>query len=189
MQTFAFLVASIFFLHSANALPVRHVSSLAGAKHLSATSHVTSHMAKTDSKVWSNDDIQFLRENAPISLFNPASTQEPAASATPNQAAPLRRSYVNDPYVKEQDPDWYAGEISDRREELDSVDTQLQQIANTVKTGEGFSDAFPLYKSSPGILLPGTIQVLQEADREVRSEIDDLQDLGRYNGLPPGVTR
>ena len=34
MQTFAFLVASIFFLHSANALPVRHVSSLAGAKHL-----------------------------------------------------------------------------------------------------------------------------------------------------------
>jgi hypothetical protein len=183
MQTFALLVASIFFLHSATP-----------AVHPTANFHVraNSHIARTDSntqKVWSNDDIQFLRENAPISLFNPAATQEPAASATPNQAAPVRRSYVNDPYVKEQDPDWYAGEISDRREELDSVDTQLQQIANTVKTGEGFSDAFPLYKSSPGILLPGTIQVLQEADREVRSEIDDIQDLGRYNGLPPGVTR
>jgi hypothetical protein len=188
MQTFAFLVASIFFSHSANALPVRHVSGLDCAKHLSATSHVTSHVAKTDSKVWSNDDIQFLRENAPISLFNPASTREPAASAASNQAAPVR-SYLTTPYVKEQDADWYAREISNRREELDSVDTQLQQIANTVKTGEGFSDAFPLYKSSPGILLPGTIQVLQEADRELRSEIDDLQDLGRYNGLAPGVTR
>jgi hypothetical protein len=183
MQTFAFLAASIFFLHSATP-PVHHAANFHG--------RANSHIARTDSntqKVWSNDDIQFLRENAPISLFNPASTQEPASSATPNQAAPVRRSYVNDPYVKEQDPDWYAGEISDRREELDSVDTQLQQIANRVKTGEGFSDAFPLYKSSPGILLSGTIQVLQEADRELRSEIDDLQDLARYNGLPPGVTR
>jgi hypothetical protein len=177
MQTLALVIFSIVSFH-ATTMPA-HRAAHAGASR----ARIAVSGDSTTQKVWSNDDIKFLRENAPISLFRPASTPEPAVSAAAN-APTVRR-----PYVKELDPDWYADEIAARREDLESVDAQLAQIAYTEKTGEGTTDEFPLDKSSPGILLPGTIQVLQADDQELRSEVDSLQDLGRIHDIPPAATR
>jgi len=138
----------------------------------------------TTRKTWSNDDIKFLEQNAPLSIFRPAATPGAAGNAAASEASAVRRRYV-----KELDPQWYAGEIEARRERLDSVDASLQQLENARKSGQGVTDVFPLYASSPGILVLGTFQVLRAQDGQLRSEIAEFQDLGRVKEIPRNATR
>lgn len=141
--------------------------------------------AAASTKIWTNDDVKTLREEAPISIIGTVQAFEAGTSvSTPSVtlSEPL-------PYVKEADPEWYAEEIEARRIEAASAEAQLAQIAQTEKTGEGISCVVPLDKNSPGILLPGTIYVLQQDDREARSEIDALQDLGRQSGIVAAAWR
>lgn len=130
-------------------------------------------------RIWTNDDVKTLRAEAPISIVGTVEGLEASTSvSTPRVTAPERRLWI-----READPNWYAQEIEARRTEAASAETQLAQIAHTVKTGEGISGLVPLDKNSPGILLPGTIWVLQKEDREARTKIDALQELGRHSGI------
>jgi hypothetical protein len=136
-------------------------------------------------RIWTNDDVKTLRAEAPISVVGTVAGLEASTSiSTPRAAPPERR-----PYVKEADPDWYAQEIEARRIEAASAEARLAQIAQTAKTGEGVSGVVPLDKTSPGILLPGTIYVLRQQGREAKTEIDALQDLGRRSGIVAAAWR
>jgi hypothetical protein len=168
MHGVAILVLSIISLSSPRVVAPHHFAGRA----------VSHHAAATD-RVWTNDDVKTLREEAPISIIGTVQGLEASTSvSTTREAMPERRLWV-----KDADPDWYAQEIEARRIEAARAQAELAQIAYTVKTGDGFSDVVPLDTTTPGILLPGSIYVLQQEVREAHDDIGALQDMGRHNGI------
>jgi hypothetical protein len=137
-------------------------------------------------KIWTNDDVKTLRQESPISIIGTVQSADAGASVPKPIAAAAAGPRL---YVKETDPEWYAQEIEARRLEAASAEAQLAQIARTAKTGEGISGAVNLDMQPAGIMLPGTIWVLQKEDREARSEIDALQELGRHSGIAAAAWR
>ena len=91
--------------------------------------------------------------------------------------------------MKEQDPDWYAREIEKRREQIDQIDSQIQEIQQTRATGEGISGAIALDKTAPGITPEATIEVLQDQKSHLEAEISGLQDLAQSNYIECDVWR
>jgi hypothetical protein len=166
MHGVAILVLSIISLGSPRVVAPHHFAG-----------HAASHHAAASDRIWTNDDVKTLREEAPISIIGTVQAFEDSVSTT-REAAPERR-----PWVKDTDPQWYAQEIEARRIEAANAQAELAQIAYTVKTGDGFSDVVPLDTTTPGILLPGTIYVLQREVRGAHDEIGALQDMGRQNGI------
>jgi hypothetical protein len=136
------------------------------------------HAAASD-RIWTNDDVKTLREEAPISIIGTVQGLEASTSdSTAREATPERRLWV-----KDADPEWYAQEIEARRIEAANAQAQLAQIAETEKTGTGVSNVVPLDIEPVGVLLPGTIYVLQQEVREAHDDIGVLQDMGRQNGI------
>jgi hypothetical protein len=146
-----------------------------GSPRVVAPHHFTGRAAASD-RIWTNDDVKRLREEAPISIIGTVQAFEESVSTTPEAAQ--RRLWV-----KDGDPEWYAQEIEARRLEIASAQSQLAQIAETEKTGTGISNVVPLEIEPVGVLLPGTIYVLQQEVREAHDDIGALQDLGRHNGI------
>lgn len=136
--------------------------------------------AAVTERVWSNDDIPYLRQNAPISTFGAIAP----ATLRLGVGQPGQSQLPNVPYEKERDPAWYQAQIDERRAQIDDIEAELAHIAFVEQGGQGISGVFPLTGSNPGILLPGTIYVLQQQDLELRDEIADLQDLARVNQIP-----
>lgn len=133
-------------------------------------------------RVWSNDDVKYLREKAPISIVGVVAPTLPAPDA---KAAPP----CEGPYVKESDPAWYSEQIDLRREQIAQIDWQLAHIAAVEDGGRGISNAFPFEGTNPGILLPGTIYSLQQQEQGLRLEIADLQDLAHAREIPRDAWR
>ena len=96
----------------------------------------------------------------------------------PQNTAPLPA-----PYIKEQDPEWYAQGIDNLREQIDQLDSQIQEIQQIRATGEGISGAIPLDKTSAGISPEATIEILQGQKSQIESEIDNLQNLAQSNDI------
>lgn len=135
-----------------------------------------------EQRVWSNDDVKYLRENAPISVVGVTVRSLPTA---PTEELPSCEA----PYVREDDPLWYYEEIADRREQIAQIDWQLAHVAAAEESGQGISNAFPLVGTNPGILLPGTVFSLQQQQEELRLEIADLQDLAHSREIPRAAWR
>ena len=136
-------------------------------------------------KTWTNDDIDSLRVNAPISFFTPPATLQsaavPARVNTPVAGKP--------PYVKELDPDWYATEIDSMQTEIAASRTVVQRIEDIRKSGAGISNVIPLDREDAGLTPESTIQILQTQSKALAEKVDDLQELARRNYIPPGTIR
>ncbi len=126
-------------------------------------------------KIWMNDDVEWLRANAPISVIGSLTVVAPAAP--------------NGPYVAELDPDVYRKEIDARQAQIDAANAQIRSISDIRRTGVGISGTFPLDRESAGITPEATIQILQDRNKELAAEIDSLQELARHNSIPPGAIR
>src|SRR6266404_4195801 len=72
--------------------------------------------------VWRNEDLERLRTKGPISVVGQVTEQ-----ATTDAEAPS--SYV----VETQDPDWYAGQASKLRAELESREVRLQHYCQALE--------------------------------------------------------
>jgi hypothetical protein len=136
-------------------------------------------------KTWTNDDIDALRANAPISVFNPpAMIQIVAVPARAN--APVA---VKPPYIKELDADWYATEIGAVQTEIAASSAIVQRIEDIRKSGAGISNVIPLDREDVGLTPESTIQILQAQSKQLTAKVDDLQELARRNDIPPGAIR
>jgi hypothetical protein len=133
-------------------------------------------------KVWTNPDVEALESTASLSIIGQAETQqmgEPDSNSNKQQNTVPAAA----PYVKEQDPSWYAQEIESRREQIEQLDNQIQEIRQIRATGEGISGAIPLDKAAAGITPEATIQALQVQKSRLEAEINELQDLAQSNGI------
>jgi len=155
--------------------------------------------AAAASRVWTNEDVQALESTAEISIVGQPEVvppTAPAAAAPETQGAPApapvtasaptaaQTSAASEaPYVKEQDPNWYAQGIETRRDRIDQIDGQIQEIQQIRATGVGISGAIPLDKTAPGITPEATIEVLQDRKNHLESDVHGMQDLAQSNSI------
>ncbi len=136
-------------------------------------------------KTWTNDDIPFLREIAPITILSPSSPAQASVAETVGGAAPS----ATEPYVKEGDPRWYAEQRQALQAQVEADQEQIREIQEIRDTGVGITDAIPLDKEAPGITPEATVEILQDEIAQIESQIGALQDLARINGIPAAAVR
>jgi hypothetical protein len=126
-------------------------------------------------KTWTNDDIDSLRANVPISVFSVPAT--PVA----NQPA-----IANPPYVKELDSNWYAKQIGDIQLQMAASNAVIHKIQEIRKSGVGISNVIPLDREDVGLSPEFTVQILQSQNHARKADLDTLEELARRNSIPPG---
>ena len=129
---------------------------------------------------WTNDDLEKLHSLGLISVVGRIDEEKPTPAPAP------------EPYVRTQDPEWYAVQAPKLRDELERRQTQLREYRQAI------DDARSLRKTTGGINLdegdiaitPDVgIEILERHVDEVQKEINDLEDLARRHDIPPGTLR
>jgi hypothetical protein len=130
--------------------------------------------------VWTNDDLDKLHNLDVISIVGPDDNERPAPVPVPGE------------YLETQDPEWYAEQAKELRDELEFRQAQLRDYR------QALDDARSLKESSSGIDLVGKdfaitpeggIEILQQRVSETQSDLDALEDLARRNEIEPGTLR
>ena len=130
--------------------------------------------------VWTNDDLEKLHGLGLISIVGRIEEETPTSAPAPR------------PYVRTQDPEWYAVQAAKLRDELERRQTQLNKYRQAI------DDVRNLRKTTGGINLDEGdiaitpevgIEILERHVDEVQTEINDLEDLARRHDIPPGTLR
>ena len=133
--------------------------------------------ASQNTLVWTNDDLERLSDLGLICIVGRIDEERP-------KSAPLPQ-----PYVKTQDPEWYAGQAARLRDELERRKAQLGRYrqaiedARNLKTMTGVN----LEEGDIGITPGAGIEILQRRVNEAQAELAALEDLARRNDIPPGT--
>ena len=130
--------------------------------------------------VWTNDDLERLHGPGMISIVGRME------EATPTSAS------ASAPYVKTQDPDWYAVEAAKLRDQLERRQAELgeyRQALDDVRSLRETSGGINLVEGDVGITPQSGIEILQQRVNETQAKLGALEDLARRNGLAPGALR
>jgi hypothetical protein len=130
--------------------------------------------------VWTDDDLKRLHDLGLICIVGPINEETPKSAPQPQ------------PYVKTQDPEWYAEQAAQLRDELErrraELDGYRQAIedARDLKTTTG---GINLDDGDLGITPEAGIEILQERVNDTQANLDALEDLARRNDIEPGTLR
>jgi hypothetical protein len=130
--------------------------------------------------VWTNSDLDRLRGKVLISVIGQVPEKATEAAAAPS------------PYLRTQEPEWYAEQASKLQAELESREARLQhyrQALEDVRNLKTTTGGINLDRGYVGITPEAGIEILQQRVYETQSELDALDDLARHNGIPPGTLR
>ena len=157
-----------------------------------------------DRKVYTNDDVAAVARNGATSVGNafPAdNANAPAAGAVlvPGQRIPIPqpRVTVTLPLAPEKDPVFYAQQYVALNARIADIDDQIQRLRNfrasDVAPGTsapGFTVGLNIYAPTDGgISTDVQIQQLQAQRAAIESQMSDLEDRARTNGIAPEVLR
>ena len=141
-------------------------------------------LAVTDSQtpaVWTNDDLEKLHDvPGLISIVGQIDEEGPAPESEPR------------PYVETQDPEWYAQQAANLSDELESRQAQLSDYLQAIEDARNLRDTTGGINFAEGaiaITLEDGIDLLEWRVEETQAAFDDLEDLARRNGIPPGTLR
>ena len=130
--------------------------------------------------VWTNDELQKLHDLGLISIVGAMSEEMP-------ESASLRQ-----PYVKTDDPGWYAAEAAKLRDQLEHRQAELRGYQQALEDAESLRNTtggINLDEGDIGITPEAGIEILRQRAKETQTELDALDDLARRNGIPPGALR
>ena len=139
--------------------------------------------AGTDSQgpvVWTNDDLEKLHGVGLISIVGRIDEERPTSASAPA------------PYVRTQDPEWYAEQAAKLRDELERRRSQLREYRQVLEGARSLRKAtggINLDEGDIGITPEAGIEILQQRVNEAQTELDALEDLARRNDIPPGTLR
>jgi hypothetical protein len=139
--------------------------------------------AGTDSQntvVWTNDDLEKLHSLGLISIVGRIEQERPTPVHAPR------------PYVRTQDPEWYAAQAAKLRDELERRQTQLseyRQAIDDVRSLRNTRGGINLDEGDIAITPEAGIEILERHVDEVQTEINGLEDLARRHDIPPGALR
>jgi hypothetical protein len=172
MRIYLFLPAAVLAL--ATALP-----SVAAEKPRTAQEN-------QGKKIWTNDDMDQLRARGLISTFG----QEVREAAT--QTAAVRSEPASPVYSSRlEDPEWYAEKAAGLQAERDKCADALREARTALALAADriTQPGIALDRDNAGITPGAGIAILAARVSEVQSQLDDLSDLARQNGISPDVLR
>jgi len=130
--------------------------------------------------VWTNDDLEKLHSLGLISIVGRIDEERPTSAS------------VLSPYVKTQDPEWYAERAAKLRDELERRRAQLREYRRALEDAESLRNTtggINLDEGDTGITPEAGIEILRQRVNEAQAELDALQDLARRDDIPPGTVR
>jgi hypothetical protein len=133
-----------------------------------------------DKMVWTNDDLEKLHSLGLISIVGRIDEERPTPASAPG------------PYVRTQDPEWYAEEAAKLRDELERRRAQLREYRQALEGARSLRKAtggINIDEGDIGITPEAGIEILQQRMNEAQTELDALEDLARRHGIPPGTLR
>jgi hypothetical protein len=139
--------------------------------------------AGTDSQrtvVWTNEDLERLHVPGLICIVGRMNEETPKPASRPK------------PYVKTQDPGWYAERAAKLRDELERRQAQLggyRQALEDARSLRKTTGGINLDEGDIGITPEAGVEILQQRVEEAQAEFDDLEDLASRNDIPPGRLR
>jgi len=167
--------------------------------------NATSSRAKPDreKKIYTNDDVAAVARNGASSVGNafpaPDNANLPAAGAilVPGQRIPIAQPATVVPLAPEKDPVSYAQQYVALNARIADIDNELERLrdfrASSVAPGSsapGFTVGLNIYAPTDGgISTDVQIQQLQEQRAAIQSQMSDLEDRARTNGIAPAVLR
>jgi hypothetical protein len=150
------------------------------AIHLRAANRPHAGTESQNAHVWTNEDLDKLHDLGLISVVGRLD-EETANSPS-----------LSKPYVKTQDPQWYAERAAKLRAELERRRTQLsayRQAIEDAKSLKKMPGGINLDEGDIGITPEAGIEILQQHVSETQMELDALEDLARRNDIQPGALR
>jgi hypothetical protein len=141
-------------------------------------------------KVWTNDDVERL--NPAFVEYRESQNSTGSATSAPivvvKPLAPAaRRAVVRAPLAPEQDPRWYAQQVTALQAELSAIDNHEDELRQFRATSAGLPTGLILNAPVEGITTDNLIAQLEARRQEIAQQIDALSDLARQNDLPPGI--
>jgi hypothetical protein len=137
-------------------------------------------MDSQNTVVWTNDDLERLHVPGLISIVGRMNEETPKSAPTP------------EPYVKTQDPEWYAKQAEKLRDELERRQNQLRdyrQAIDDVRNLRNTTRGINLDEGDIAITPEVGIEILERHVNEVQTELNALEDLARRHDIPPGTLR
>jgi hypothetical protein len=141
-------------------------------------------------KVWTNDDIDALREHggSGVSVVGGAPA---AGGATANGAHTpgTRANQPPTPLPKEKDPGWYKRQLAPLYAKRDALDTEIANAEAAVSGDTRGSATVDLSAFGAAATPQDQLKQLQDQKQQVQNLIDTLEDMARHNGIEPGALR
>ena len=147
---------------------------------LRAASRPRAGMDSQNTVVWTNDDLERLHVLGLISIVGRMNEETPKSAPTP------------EPYVKTQDPEWYAKQAAKLRDELERRQNQLRDYRHAiddVRNLRNTTRGINLDEGDIAITPEVGIEILERHVNEVQTELNALEDLARRHDIPPGTLR
>jgi len=147
---------------------------------LRAASRPRAGMDSQNTVVWTNDDLERLHVPGLISIVGRMNEETPKSASLPQ------------PYVKTQDPEWYAKQAAKLRDELERRQNQLRdyrQAIDDVRNLRNTTRGINLDEGDIAITPEVGIEILERHVNEVQTELNALEDLARRHDIPPGTLR
>jgi hypothetical protein len=108
-----------------------------------------------------------------------------------NEETPKPAS-LPEPYVKTQDPGWYAEQAAKLRDELERGWAQLNEYRQAIEDARSLktmTGGINIAEGDISITPEAGIEILQQRAEEAQAKFGDLEDLARRNDIPPGTLR
>lgn len=143
--------------------------------------------AKKPKKIWTNEDLEELRNRLPLSSFGaaPATAGGEGGAATATGAA-----------AEEKKPDEATlrleriqKQLATLREELAKVDEQLRSLRAPRASGRTTGQGLAFNEVPGGLTTESQIEVLEARRRSLLRQIEELEDEARRSGYAPGAIR
>jgi hypothetical protein len=125
-------------------------------------------------KVWTNDDVDELRQNGGISVVGND------RNANKFRASSKAKS-------EEKDPAWYRKRLVPLRADIEKLDAQIAKTKAFIN-GENVGEPPRYHHGPPGNPQDQLVQMGKKR-QEDEAKIDDLLDRARHNGIEPGELR
>lgn len=133
-------------------------------------------------KVWTNDDLAAL-----VPRFESTTESTQIQAARPADAAVVSPNASDPPLEPEQDPYWYAEQLTGLESELASVASQEQQLRHFRATSKGLPTGLNVVAPCVGVGTDNLIAMLAARRQEITQELDTLADTARTHGMTPGI--
>jgi hypothetical protein len=130
--------------------------------------------------VWTNDNLEKLHSLGLISIVGRIDEEQQTSASAPA------------PYVETQDPEWYAEQAAQLRDELERRRAQFHEYQKALEDARSLRETtggINVDEGDLGITPEAGIEFLQQRLNETQTELDALEDLARRNDIPPGTLR